>query len=279
MPTGPKKGLNPAKLRGNGPNNKGIQEYPVASGYATALYTGDAVKLNAGHIEKAATGDVTVGVLQGVEYTDQHGVRQYAAYLPASTTGDIRARVVDDVNASFFGVANGTIDEVRVGNLYAMDVIAGNAAFGRSHSLIRVLAQAVGDEDITAEDTLVELSDVSNGNTFTVRSSLMGVGEAVTITIETADVVQDLLDDLNAVPNIHAEVIAGGLLKIQATDGGNLILTNGSGTPLVGLGITAGTFNAVATTEAMVRVLSIVDPVNRVLEVTLDKHLYAGPSD
>lgn len=83
--------------------------YPIATGYATSIFTGDAVKLVAGGgIEAAAAGDRILGVFAGVKYTNSAGAPVFSPYWPASTTAtNIEALVYDDPNI-VFGVQQAT---------------------------------------------------------------------------------------------------------------------------------------------------------------------------
>ena len=87
--------------------------YRIASGYATAIYYGDAVRWNVsgptGYIEQWANGDgstatqILVGIFVGCNYfsTSQQKVI-FNKYWPGSdATGDVSAYVVDDPNALF----------------------------------------------------------------------------------------------------------------------------------------------------------------------------------
>lgn len=81
-------------------------EYPIASGYATSLFIGDPVKAVAGGtIERAAAGDVILGVFMGCRYSsDNQNVTaaDEKKYWPASTVAsDAYAYVVDDPNTIF----------------------------------------------------------------------------------------------------------------------------------------------------------------------------------
>lgn len=85
--------------------------YRIASGYATAIYYGDAVRMNVsgptGYVEQWANGDggtatqILVGIFIGCSYfsTSQQKL-VYSRYWPGSdATGDVNAFVVDDPNS------------------------------------------------------------------------------------------------------------------------------------------------------------------------------------
>lgn len=275
---GARTGLSANKLRGNTPQNHGLETYPIASGYATSLYAGDVVKLNAtGTLELAANGDTVLGVFNGCIYTGTDGVPVFSGKWPASTTSNfpIKAFVTDNPDTTFIAPANGTVGQVKVGMLYPVVRDGGSDAYERSLSYVRTIAPATGNVDVTAQSAdVTALDGVANTNTFTIRTSQ--TGSATTITTTTGLSLAALLVALNAVPNIKAETITGGFLKLSATDGYSLITANTSGTPLAGLGITAGTVTATAASvdTGMVKVLNVIDPDLNILEVTLTKHLY-----
>jgi len=80
-----------------------MQEFPIASGYTTDIFRGDAVKLvTGGGIEAAAAGNRIVGVFQGVQYVAADGTQVYSKYWPNTTTAtDIKATVWSDPNIVF----------------------------------------------------------------------------------------------------------------------------------------------------------------------------------
>ena len=96
-----------------------VNTYPIATGYATNIFTGDVVKLVAGGgIEVAAAGNRFLGVFAGVNYTDANGKKVFKKYWPASTTAtDIEAHVWDDPNIIFGVQSAGSTVAADVGNL------------------------------------------------------------------------------------------------------------------------------------------------------------------
>lgn len=78
-----------------------VNEYKIASEYATNLFIGDPVKMvAAGTIERAAAGDVILGVFMGCRYSSDSQAVTAAdekKYWPASTVAtDAYAYVCDD---------------------------------------------------------------------------------------------------------------------------------------------------------------------------------------
>jgi len=147
MATGPMTGLNPIGVAGEAPYNGGFNTYNVASGYATALYTGDVVKLNAstGMVEKAAAGDVALGVVIGFQYTDSNGVPQHKPFFPAAftSTQPIYAKVVDHPMMRYETVADAAVTSVAVGTLYGPTLSAGTTFNGNSGTKVGVAAGTV----------------------------------------------------------------------------------------------------------------------------------------
>lgn len=118
------RGLVPVKKLGNGYETAGFSTYKVASGYASNIFNGMAVQLNAnGTIEKAVDGQSNsakiVGVAAGVHYTNSDGKPVWKNYWPASTTTqgsvDAEIKVYDDPDQLFIVQADGAADQTSVG--------------------------------------------------------------------------------------------------------------------------------------------------------------------
>jgi len=80
--------------------------YRIASGYATAIYQGDIVKMvTGGGIERVAAGDggLVLGVFNGCNYTDPTtGKPTWSNYYPGSVAAaDIMATIIDSPDATF----------------------------------------------------------------------------------------------------------------------------------------------------------------------------------
>lgn len=96
--------------------------YRIASGYATAIYQGDMVKMvTGGGIERVAAGDggLVLGVFNGCNYTDPTtGKPTWSNYYPGGVAAaDIIADVIDDPNATF---------EVQADAAFPVADLAGN---------------------------------------------------------------------------------------------------------------------------------------------------------
>lgn len=122
--------------------------YRIASGYATAIYYGDAVRMNVsgptGYIEQWAAADggtatkILVGIFIGCSYYSTSQKKHvWSNYWPGSdATGDVNAFVVDDPNALFkvqAGVAAVPFTQAMIGQ--TADIVTtpvGNATTGIS---------------------------------------------------------------------------------------------------------------------------------------------------
>jgi hypothetical protein len=109
-------GFRPSRKRGNNPNNSGMNEYPIASGYAANIFTGDLVRINAGSLEVITTAtEVAQGVFMGCRYVAD-GEQKFSKYWPASTSAtNAYAMVADDARAVFEVQADAS---VTAGDLY-----------------------------------------------------------------------------------------------------------------------------------------------------------------
>lgn len=127
MPSNAAFGARPYRhLSGGDPNR--TREYPILTGYATSIFTGDWVKLASdGTIQQAAAGDRILGLFMGCSYVNAAGEMIFSRYWPASTAAtDIKAEVVDDPQVIFQIMSAGTPAQTNVGNLADHVVNAGS---------------------------------------------------------------------------------------------------------------------------------------------------------
>jgi flagellin-like hook-associated protein FlgL len=101
----------------------------------------------------------------------------------------------------------------------------------------------LADLGITAETVeATSTSGIELGDTFTVQ---VGSAAATTITFGTGsgevNSADEVLAALNAITDVTATVTDDGFLNIEATNGEDLILAEGTNTPLADYGLTAGT--------------------------------------
>lgn len=118
-----------------------VRHIKVASGYGTAIFYGDFVKLvNTGTVEKD-TGTATltpVGVFVGCAFTSPTtGELTFSQTFPASTAADdIVAYVVDDPNVLMRMQSDEAIAQTGLGNNVAVVQTAGSTSIGRSKMLL-----------------------------------------------------------------------------------------------------------------------------------------------
>lgn len=132
MPSNTPFGFRPLRhLRGGVVRAK---EYPIATGYATALCTGDAVKLlSDGSIALAAAGDRILGIFNGAQYTASDGSQIFTNRWAASTAAtNIKAQVFDDPDIAYEVMSGGTPTSADVGQLADHVTGTGNAYTGTS---------------------------------------------------------------------------------------------------------------------------------------------------
>jgi len=139
-------GLVPVKLLSGVPFVGVTRHYKIASGYATSIFAGDAVKLVTGGTVERDTFDAAmtpIGVFMGCSYTDATLGKVFRQYFPASTAAsDIMAYVVDATDVLFKAavVSSGT----TIGDLALTDLGAnvagvdntGDTASGNSRCAI-----------------------------------------------------------------------------------------------------------------------------------------------
>jgi hypothetical protein len=118
-------GLVPVKLLSGFPFVGVTRHFKIASGYATTIFNGDAVKLVTGGTVERDTFDAAmtpIGVFLGCSYTDPSlGYKLFSQSYPASTVAsDIEAYVLDATDALFkvAVVSSGT----TIGDLAQTDI-------------------------------------------------------------------------------------------------------------------------------------------------------------
>ena len=182
------RGCVPVKMLGNKYESAGFSTYKVASGYASNIFNGMAVQLNAsGTIEKAVDAKSNsakiVGIAAGVNYTDSTGKPTWKNYWPASTATqgavDAEIKVYDDPDQLFIVQADGAADQTSVGaNAPMVGNANGNTTNGMStmeldfsnltasDEQLRVIG-IVQDPDNTAGLTNVDLVVRINDHAYT----------------------------------------------------------------------------------------------------------------
>lgn len=253
----PQTGFVPARRLGSAVDNKGLSSYTIASGYSTALGKGDPVKLSSGTLVVATNGADAIGIFDSVKYKPTGDTQYigYGHYWPASATGTgIEALVLDDPSATFTLKTEVAPTAVLVGDIYAVTVGTPDTYTGRSACIANNKTTKTGSLAVVGTNNAA-LTGLANNDAFTIRTS--NNASAVTITIVTNQTPAQLLALLNAVPGIAASLDGSNFLVVSATDGGNLILADGAGTPLADSSLlaAAGTYRAtVAANAGMIKV-------------------------
>ena len=116
--------IRPAKMR-------------IASGYGTAIYSGDVVTLSSGYVQQAGATDTPVGVFYGVFYTASDGEPTFSKVWTASTatqgSADAEALVYNDPGIVYEAqFTAGTPAVSFIGNKYTLSTTAGSTVTGRS---------------------------------------------------------------------------------------------------------------------------------------------------
>ena len=122
-------GLRPIGKVGQNRDAQGLSEYSIAASSA-AIYQNDPVIMAAtGEIEVGAAGDVLLGALTGVFYTDASTSKPtWANHLNASNTAtDIVGFVSDDPYERFEIQSAGTVAQTNIGNCADIVYAAGSA--------------------------------------------------------------------------------------------------------------------------------------------------------
>lgn len=151
-----------------------VRHIKVASGYGTAIFYGDFVKLvNTGTVEKdtGTTAATPVGVFVGCAFTSPTtGELTFSQYFPASTAAsDIVAYVVDDPNVLMRMQSDEAIAQTGLGNNVAIIQTAGSTSIGRSKN-------AVDGSSIDTTNTLpLRIIDFVDGPTSAVGDTYTDV--------------------------------------------------------------------------------------------------------
>ena len=169
-------GLVPVKLLSGSPFVGVTSHFKIASGYSTAIFYGDAVKLVTGGTVERDTFDAAmtpVGVFLGCTYTDPNlGHKVFRQSYPASTVAsDIEAYVIDstDVLYKVAVVSSGT----TIGDLAQTDVGAnvagvdntGDSASGNSRCAISDTSATTNSLPFRIVELVEETKNSSGGFT------------------------------------------------------------------------------------------------------------------
>ncbi len=124
-----------------------VRHIKIASGYNTAIFYGDFVKLVAAGTVEKDTGTATatpVGIFMGCFYTDPSTSQPtFNQTFPASTAAsDIMAYVLDDPDCVFRMQGNGALAQTTLGNNVAIVQTAGSTTVGRSKNAVNASTAA-----------------------------------------------------------------------------------------------------------------------------------------
>ena len=151
-----------------------VRHIKIASGYGTAIFYGDFVKLvSSGTVEKdtGTTSLTPVGVFMGCSYTDPNtNQKTFNQQFPASTAAsDIMAYVLDDPSVLMRMQGDATLAQTTLGNNVAVVQTAGSTSIGRSK-------KAVDSSTVATTNTLpLRIIDFVDGPTSTVGDAFTDV--------------------------------------------------------------------------------------------------------
>ena len=169
-------GLVPVKLLSGVPYVGTVRHYSIASGYGTAIFYGDAVKLVTGGTVERDTFDAAmtpIGVFMGVSYTDPNtGQKTFRQnYIASTAASDIEAYVCDatDVLFKVAVVSSGT----TIGDLAITDIGAsvagvdnpGDSTSGNSRCAISDTSATTATLPFRIVDLVQETKNSSGGFT------------------------------------------------------------------------------------------------------------------
>ena len=151
-----------------------VRHIKIASGYGTAIFYGDFVKLvSSGAVEKdtGTTSLTPVGVFMGCSYTDPStNQKTFNQQFPASTAAsDIMAYVLDDPSVLMRMQGDATLAQTTLGNNVAVVQTAGSTSIGRSKN-------AVDSSTVATTNTLpLRIIDFVDGPNSSVGDSFTDV--------------------------------------------------------------------------------------------------------
>lgn len=169
-------GLKPVKLVSGTPFAGVTRQYSIASGYATSIFNGDAVRLvTGGTVERdAADAAMTpIGVFVGCSYTDPNTKQKlFSQYYPANTAAsDIMAYVVDATDVLFkvavvsSGTTIGDLAITDIGANAALVDNAGVAATGNSRVAVSDTTATTSTLPVRIVELVEETRNASGGYT------------------------------------------------------------------------------------------------------------------
>ena len=143
-------GLTPTRIRGGAPNANSTNEYPIKSGDANTIYTGQPVRVTAGNITAIiSAGQATVGVFQGCRYVED-GEQKFKSYWPGGTSATTAVGLVTDNPAQTYIIqADASVTAGVVGQTLALvSVGAGSTFTGKSGAGADASTVGTGVQDL-----------------------------------------------------------------------------------------------------------------------------------
>ncbi len=193
--------------------------------------------------------EITVGTNPTVTVTraDAATLTDYVTALDAITG---LSAFLDGSGALQLEAENGQTLDVRTTNDEMLGVLGLTATGTETVDLTRTVqdnAQLTGTANIRDLTALEDLTGTQDGASFDLQ--LGSAGSATRISVASTTTGQDLLDSLNAVANVSASFTTEGALRIEATDGSTLALTDITGSLTNDLGITENSTQIVTTSD------------------------------
>ena len=169
-------GLVPVKLLSGSPFVGVTRHFKIASGYSTAIFYGDAVKLVTGGTVERDTFDAAmtpVGVFLGCTYTDPNlGHKVFRQSYPASTVAsDIQAYVIDSTDVLYkvavvsSGTTIGDLPQTDIGANVAGVDNTGDSASGNSRCAISDTSATTNSLPFRIVELVEETKNSSGGFT------------------------------------------------------------------------------------------------------------------
>ena len=118
-----------------------VRHMKIASGYGTAIFYGDFVKLvAAGTVEKdEGTATLTpIGIFMGCKYTDPNTNQMTfnQQWVASTAASDAEAYVLTDPNVVFMMQSDAAIAQTAIGANFAVVQTAGSTSIGRSKNAV-----------------------------------------------------------------------------------------------------------------------------------------------
>ena len=141
--------------RHSGGGTMRLAGYPILTTYATSIWNGDMVFLNAGNVEQGITNTAHVGTFLGCKYVEADGSIKFSPYWPGVSDGktEIEAIIGEDTNVTY--AVTDSSGALAVGD--ACDVVN----TGSEDATIGASTMTVG-ASTNADFTVVRILDATN---------------------------------------------------------------------------------------------------------------------